>query len=640
LQTPAETRWVRFGAFEIDLRSGELHKHGSRIRLQEQPFQILLLLLEHPGEVVTREELQQKLWPADTFVDFEVGLNNAVKRLRDTLSDSADTPRFIETLPRRGYRFIASVETNGREKAAEAALAEPPAAVLPPEPKRSLVPRGWLAAGAALLLLVAVVGLNLAGLRQRLFPPPPAVRRLAVLPLKNLTGDPTQEYFVDGMTEALTTQLAQISALSVISRQSAERYRDSRKGLPEIAGDLKVDAVVQGAVAQSGKSVRIDVQLIYAATDGHIWAESYERSLTDILQLQSEVAQAIATQIRVKLTPQEQARLAEARLVNPEAYQAYIKGLFFFDKRTREAIRTGIGHFEQAIQLDPGFAPAYAGLANAYIVLGTGLPADLPPKEAASKAKAAALKAIELDSGLAEGHAALGHIKSVYERDFPGAEKEFRLAIELKPGLATAHLWFANSLRVQQRTEEARQAYRRALELDPVSPNINGAFADFLWYDAGQREQALEQMRKTLELDPHQFNNRLRMGHFYLVLKRYREALAEFKKAEEISPGSNQALSRQGYIHAVLGNRAEAERILGELTRDAEKAGQPGQVAYVYAGLQRKEETLRWLEKSCVARDREILSPIFATRHEYEFLHSDPRFQVLVRCVNQVQKAN
>jgi tetratricopeptide (TPR) repeat protein len=340
------------------------------------------------------------------------------------------------------------------------------------------------------------------------------------------------------------------------------------------------------------------------------------------------------------LTPQEQARLAEPRPVNPEAYQAYLRGLFFFDKRTREAIRAGIGHFEQAIQLDPGFAPAYAGPANAYMVLGAGLPADLEAKEAATKAMAAALKAIELDPGLAEGHAALGHIQSVYERDFPGAEKEFRLAIELKPGLATAHLWFANSLRVQQRTEEARREYQRALELDPVSPNINGAFADFLWYNAGQREQALEQMRKTIELDPHHFNNRLRMGHFYLVMKRYREALAEFKKAEGISPGSNQALSRQGYIHAVLGNRAEAGRILANLTRDAEKAGQPGQVAYVYAGLQRKEETLRWLEKSCVARDREILSPIFAIRHEYEFLHSDPRFQALVQCVNQVQKTN
>jgi len=589
------------------------------------------MLLEHPGEVVTREELQQKLWPADTFVDFEVGLNNAVKRLRDTLSDSAESPRFIETLPRRGYRFIAPVERDGRGKTAEAA---------PAEPKPALVHRGWLAVGAAILVLVAVLASNLGDLRQRLFPAPSSVLRLAVLPLKNLTGDPTQEYFVDGMTEALTTQLAQISALSVISRQSAERYRDSKMGLPEIAGELNVDAVVQGAVVQSGKLVRIDVQLIYAATDGHIWAESYERSLTDILRLQAEVAQAIAAEIQVKLTPQEQARLTDARPVHPEAYQAYMKGLFFYNKRRSEAIRMGIGHFEQAIQLDPGFAPAYAGLANAYMVLGTGLPADLPPKEAASKAKAAALKAIELDPGLAEGHAALGHIKSVYERDFPGAEREFRLAIQLKPGLAAAHHWYALFLRGQQRTEEARQEYRRALELDPVSPNINGSFADFLWYNAGQREQALEQLRKAIELDPHQFNNRLRMGHYYIVMKQYNEALVEFRKAEEISPGSKGPLSRQGYLHAVLGNRAEAERILVDLKRDAEKGGQPGLVAYVYAGLHRKEETLRWLEKSCVARDREILEPIFAIRFEYEFLHSDPRFQTLVRCVNQIQKTN
>ena len=455
---------MSFGAYVADLGSSELFKHGVRLKIQDQPFQILTLLLKRPGELLSREELRKELWAEDTFVDFDAGLNAAIRRLRDALNDSADEPRYIETLPRHGYRFIAEVvelpeksdirsQQSTESVPQSLAMQSPVSAIAPssvtsevrpaaPHWRRRLLLWGSLASA---IVLIALVTVKTEGLRRRFFVSSASskIQSIAVLPLQNLTGDPTQEYFVDGMTEALITDLAQINTLTVISQTSMMRYKGSHKPLPEIAKDLNVRGVLEGAVSRSGNRVRIDVQLIYAPTDQHFWAKSYERGLSDILLLQSEVAQAIADEIRAKLTPSERARLASARPVNPEAYEAYLKGRHFWARRNKEGIQKGIEYFQQAIQLDPGYAPAYAGLADSYSILGFGTVDAMSPDEAGPKAKAAAEKALELDGTLAEAHASLALVKSAIESDDTGAEKEFQQAIELNPGYANAYLWYS-----------------------------------------------------------------------------------------------------------------------------------------------------------------------------------------------------
>ena len=359
---------VRFGSFEMDEVAGELRKDGAKIRLQEQPFQILQILLEHPGDVITREELRKRVWPSDTFVDFDHGINNAIKRLREALGDTAETPRFIETLPRRGYRFVAKLETSG------------------------------------------------------------GVRSLAVLPLENLSRDPEQEYFADGLTEALITNLAKIAALRIVSRTTAMTYKGTRsKSVPEIARELGADRIVEGTVLRSGDRVRISVQLIDAATDTHLWAENYERDLQDVLTLQGEMARAIADEIRVKLTPEEQAQLRPTRRVNAEAYELYLKGRYHWNKRNLPGLTKGAEYFQQAIDRDPTYAAAYAGLADASSRLGFWT--DAPPEEACARGKAAALQAIEMDSTLSDAYAALAYTNLHYDFDIRAAREAAERAI-------------------------------------------------------------------------------------------------------------------------------------------------------------------------------------------------------------------
>src|SRR5438309_2759843 len=355
---------IRFAAFELDSRASELRKQGAKVKLQEQPFQILQVLLQRPGEVVTREELQQKIWPSDTFVDFDHGINNAIKRLREALGDAAETPHYIETLPRRGYRFIGKIECEALR-----------------------------------------------------------MRSLAVLPLENLSHDPQQEYFAEGLTEALITTLAKIGELRVVSRTSAMLYKNVRKPLREIARELEVDAIVEGTVLLAGHRVRITAQLIDAAKETHLWAESYERDLRDVLALQSELAQAIARKVRVKIAPQEQALLAQPHPVDPEAYEAYLKGRYHWNRRSGEALPKAVQYFQQAIAKDPTFAAAYSGLADCLSVLGYwGL---VPPDEGCGKAKGLAHKALEMDHSLAEAHASLAFATMFYDFDFVTAEREF-----------------------------------------------------------------------------------------------------------------------------------------------------------------------------------------------------------------------
>src|ERR1700730_7596427 len=383
---------LRFGVFELDPRAGELRKKGMKIRLQGQPVEILVMLLEHPGETLNREELQRKLWPADTFVDFEQGLNNAIKRLRAALDDDAESPHFIETLPRHGYRFIGS----------EHARAEGTKAT---HSTGSLMKVPAIGVLAVLAVAAVLVGLNVRGWRDRLFvrTPKPQIQALAVLPLANLSGDPTQEYFADGMTEELITDLAKIGALRVISRTSTMQYKGAHKPLPEVARALNVDAVVEGSVEGSGNRVRIRAQLIEASTDRHLWAESYERDLRDVLGLQSEVARAIAHEIKIKLTPQHPKRLAAARPLNSRAYELYLKGRYYWNKMSGVAVTQAAEYFSKAIALDGSYAPVYVGLADCYVSqadLG-----NLPPGEAYGRGREGTLKALEIDHELKNAHA-------------------------------------------------------------------------------------------------------------------------------------------------------------------------------------------------------------------------------------------
>jgi TolB-like protein/DNA-binding winged helix-turn-helix (wHTH) protein/Flp pilus assembly protein TadD len=637
---------VRFGVFEVNLRSGELHKHSIKIKLHDQPFQILAMLLEHQGEVVTREQLRQKLWPTDTCVDFDVGLNSAVKKLRDALGDSAETPRFVETLPRRGYRFLAAVESMASASAQDLAVhtedaASVPGGTLPMRHAAAQAPEApgarrpaklWIAAGAFAAILALFAGLNVAGLRQRFLRTSGAVRiqSIAVLPLENLSGDPAQEYFADGMTEALIIDLARISSLRVISRTSAMRYKGARKPLAEIARELNVDAVVEGSVVRSGNRVRINALLIQAAPEHHLWANAYERDLADVVALQGDMARAIATEIQIKLTSQEQVRLAGTRPVNPEAYEAYLKGRYHWNKRTKEEINKGIEFFEQAIQKDPSYAPAYTGLADCYNILGFGAARALPPREAGPKAKAAARKALELDDTLAEAHASLAFTEQRYDWDCAGSEKEFRRAIELNPGYALTYLWYSQLLRAVGRFEDAVAMARRAQKLDPISPNIQRNLAVQL-LAAKQYEQALAEFQKALELDPNLFTTHSDLGLAYELMGRYKDAIAETRKAIQLTTNDIVDAAQLGCIYAFSGRKREAEKTLEDLKSLPGRSNVSYDLALIYAGLGRKGEAIAWLEKAYQERSGNMI--YLKVDPWLDSLRSDPRFINLVRRV-------
>jgi TolB-like protein/DNA-binding winged helix-turn-helix (wHTH) protein/Tfp pilus assembly protein PilF len=621
------SRLIRFGIFELDLRSGELQKQGRKIRLEGQPVQVLICLLENPGELVTREELHRKLWPSDTFVNFEHGLNAAVKRLRQALSDSADNPRFVETLPRRGYRFIAPVQTVG------AALEEAPVAVRaavqvevsatnPVAPRRGL-PRTWMLGLVILLVGLAGFGVWMIGRARR---PAPVIRSLAVLPLENLSGDASQDYFSDGMTDELINELGQINELRVISRTSVMTYKGTHKSLPQIARDLNVDAVVEGAVLRSGNQVRITAELILAAADKHLWAKSYEGDLRDTIALQKQVASSIAGEIRIKLTPNEQAALKSGKRLNPEAFEAYLKGRYFWNKRTAAGLKKAIDYFNQAIQLNPNYTHAYVGLADSYALLGDWQYGVLTPGEAYPKAKAAAIKAIELDSNLGEAHISLAWCLDSFDWDWGSAGKEFRRGIELSPGYATGHHWYGWHLATLGRNDEAVAELEKAENLDPLSLIIGADLAEELLI-AHRYDDAIKQARKTMNMDPFFALTHYVLGEAFVQKQMYNEAVAAFQKAIELSPGSTAFTSNLAYAYAVCGKRDRAEAMLKDLKSNAPE------VALVYVGLGDKDRAMTWLEKAFTER----FNPGVLLRPSFDPLRSDPRFQNLVRRIGLVR---
>jgi TolB-like protein/DNA-binding winged helix-turn-helix (wHTH) protein/Tfp pilus assembly protein PilF len=626
---------VRFGPFEADLRAGELRKHGVKLKLVGQPLEVLAMLLESPGQLVTREELHARLWPTDTFVDFDHGLNAAVNKLRDALSDSAEKPTYVETLPRRGYRFISAVDLPD-SLGLKLAVPEMPASLESPVviaesqiPSRHRHRRVFVTALVLVVVLAVVFGFDLGGVRHRLVGKPsvPRIRSIAVLPLENLSKDLDQEYFADGMTDELITNLAQISALRVISRTSAMQYKGTKKSLSEIARELHVDAVVEGTVMRAGDRVRISAQLIEASTDHHLWAASYDRDLRNVLSMQEEVTRAIVSEVRVKLTAQEQARLANTHPINPEAYQLYLKGRYFWYKLKPEAMQKAIEYFQQALEKDPAYAPAYAGLADSYNTLAFFT--VFPPREVMPKAKAAAVKALELDDNLAEAHVSLGWAAFTYDLDWPAAGKHLERAVVLNPAYPLAHSYYSLYLRALGRSEEGLTEAKRALDLDPVSPAIVHYMAVQL-YLARRFDEAIEQCRKTLELDPTFTPVHGTLGHVYAAKGMYREALAEYEENSALTGGSPVSIAFVGYAHARLGQRSYAFRVLDQLKAASKQRYVPTlSFAIVYVGLGEKEQAFLWLEKAYDERTNSLA--YLKVQATWDPLRPDPRFADLVR---------
>jgi TolB-like protein/DNA-binding winged helix-turn-helix (wHTH) protein/Flp pilus assembly protein TadD len=633
--TPPVSQPIRFDVFEVDLRAGELRKHGIKIRLQEQPFLILQTLLETPGQVVTREELQKKIWPGDTFVDFDHGLHAAVNRLRQALGDAADSPRFVETVARRGYRFIGQIQVPATETRLGIRVVPQDA----DRPRKRVVGKWWAGPliGFALAIAVAavLVFFNLWGLRNWFFAAR-SFRSLAVLPLRNLTLDSKQDYFADGMTEDLITQLSKLGDLKVISHTSVMQYKGTHKPLPQIARELNVDAVVEGAVQLSGDHVRISAQLVDGRSDQHIWADNYDRDLSNVLLLQSDVARDIAKQIDLQLTPQQQMRLAkDAHPVNPDAYQAYLLGRYYWNKRTADGLAQSGQYFQQAIQKDPNYALAYSGLSDYFAFLTLiGGPEILPPKQAMIQAKAAAVKAVQLDDSSSEAHASMGHILHNYDWDFESAEREFKRAIELNPNYATAHHWYSHYLMQLGRSEESLAQARLAQELDPLSPFINNGLAR-QYYLSRQYDKAIAQCQVVLQMDSTYLPARTQLALAYEQKGMLTEAVSAMEQARKLA-GEKTDLpmvhALLAHAYALAGRRSDAQSELNVLTAIGQKRYvPPSYVAIVYLALGDKNKAFEYLNKSYQDRSEQLL--YLGVEPVVDPLRSDPRFDALLKQV-------
>jgi len=630
--TPPSSRF-RFDAFEVDLRSGEVWERGNRIRLQDQPFQVLRVLLERRGDIVTRDELKQALWPADTFVDFDHGLNTAVKKIRDVLGDSTERPRYIETIPRRGYRFIAPLIHCGPATVLPAMDGELPMSYAPdtihpavsaPSEGKTVLPTMFL--GAAALLAVVTLGLVLYRGSAARSVKQPAIKSLAVLPLRNLSGDPTQEYLADGMTEALIGRLSGVHDLRVISRTSVMRFKETRLSVGEIAKTLQVDAIVEGSVIREGNRIRVHAQLIRAATDEHFWSEAYDRELQDVLSLQSDVAQTIARRVEVTITGEERARLGAARPVSPEVYEAYLKGVFLENKESPDAVRTAIRYFRTAIEQDASFAAAYARLSHCYVKLS--YMSEMPTMDAYQTAKQAAQKAATLDDNLDEAHTALAAI-AILDWDWPKAETEYRHAIKLNPNLVRAHRGYFYLLLILGRSEDAARQESQAAAADPLSVSTLHTHLDSAYfrrqYDAG-----LIKARNAVELYPEASVFHDRLSNFHTAQGNEKLSAEHILLAEKTGGASSERFAALQAANKVGGTKGlRRKRIeLNKKLADAHQSINSYDIAIDCAAVGDRDQAIFWLEKALRYHDPKIsligVEPIF------DSLRSDPRFVSLL----------
>jgi TolB-like protein/DNA-binding winged helix-turn-helix (wHTH) protein/Tfp pilus assembly protein PilF len=620
-------RRLRFDDFELDIRAGELRKRGVKLRLQGQPLQVLAVLSNRAGDLLTREELRAEIWAADTFVDFDHSLHNAIARLREVLGDSAETPRYIETLPRRGYRFIAPVERVETQPSSTSAPSQPPVeAPANPRPAQS---HTYLAATALALI---VIGAALWLVRTATHPTNAATRldSIAVLPLDNLSGNPSEDFFVDGMTDQLITDLAKVSSLRVISRTSVMRYKGTKKTLPEIARELHVDAIVEGSVVRSGQRVRVTAQLVEASTDQHLWAETYDRDLGDVLKLQGEVADAIARQVRARLTPQQQVQLRLAPPVDPTAYDAYLRGrLYFVTEFTKpDSLRKAQHYFQESVQQDPNFALAYAGLADSYVYLAFA--GALPRDQAYRSAKGALAKALALDDSIGEAHDTLGLLSSEFDWNWDTADREFSRAIALAPSYSCAHEDRATFLALTGRRAEA---LAEITKIDQLDYGFSAAYTESMtYYELRDYPGLIEASRRGLLLDPKDWFQHYALGVGYEGTGKLQEAISEYQKAIEMSGGSQGAVAL-AHAYLAVGRKAEAEKILRDLERKSkETSASPYAMATIYAGLGENDKAFEFLEKAYSQKSLGIPLSL-SSDLVLESLRPDPRFQSLLRRV-------
>jgi TolB-like protein/DNA-binding winged helix-turn-helix (wHTH) protein/Tfp pilus assembly protein PilF len=660
----SSSRKVRTGLFEIDLAAGELRKNGRRLPLQEQPFRVLAMLLERPGEVVTRQELQARLWPVDTYVGFDEGLNTAIRKLRTVFGDSAGNPRFVETLPRRGYRFIAPVteaaisndlsaivEVTGLKENKDTPVSSGEAVNTPAvstlavstldEPV--LAPGGWrwpwktAVLVTALLVLAFTVATYVVRTRRSLGSAPAKRAMLAILPFQNLSNDPKQEYFSDGLTEETITDLGQLSPenLGVIARTSAMAYKHTDKTISQIGRELGVDYVLEGSVRREGGKARVSAQLIRVSDQTHLWAQNYDRELEDLLDVQNDLGRSIAEQVSANLTPQQKVELSKKHTVNPEAFDLYLKGRFYWNQRTPDAVKESLRYFQEATAKDPNFALAYAGLADAWNfsnILGVHL-----PRESLPQAREAATRAIQLDPLLAEAHAALGMEKSHYEFDFPGAEREFLKALEVNPNSPYAHLFYSNCfLMPMGRKAQAIAENNRAMEIDPLSLPINN-FMGMTYMFAGDNENAYRQFRHTIAMDPsfplaHEYFSRL-----LFTMGRYEEGIKEHEKTDVLSGSSpEEAAAEATVMERAFKNGGEKGFWQKNLELELEYDKRPGAhpspsyLASAYAQAGQTDQAFGYLEKAYEEREGENLT-LMNYEPDYKNLRSDPRFSAMLR---------
>lgn len=626
---PAEPhRIFCFGPFELDAVSGELRRQGLKIKLQDQPFRLLVLLLDHAGDVVTRDKVRETLWPADTHVDFDHSLNTAVRKMREALGDSAEVPRYVETVARRGYRFIGPVAPPPAVPMVPSAGAAGDSLPEPPRPsfaRRPLILGIIFAISAAALVAYRVT--------TRPGPATQSGRRLtlAVFPFDNLSGDADQEYLSDGLTEEMIAQLGRLGTdrMRVLARSSTWKYKRVERDIGRLRRELGADYALEGSVRRAGERVRITVQLIQVDDQSQIWAKTYERDLRDVLILQSQVAEAVARTIAVTLTQEAQARLTRARPINPDAYQDYLRGRFLLNRKTEAALKQALGYFQKAIAADPGYAPAYSGLADSYSSLGaSSVVGGLPPSQAMPEAKAAAIRALQIDDTLAEAHTSLAIVHLLYEWDPAASEREFRRAIELDPNHTTAHHWYSHCLLVLGRPEESLVESKRALELEPLALVV-GIHLGWHYLYARHYDEATEQFRKTLELDPAFPQSRRYAAWAFLQKGMHGEAIGALQAALNSRERAPEIQGELGYALAVAGRRAEALAIVEDLRRlSVGRYVSPFSVALVHAGLGDRDSAFAWLQKAYT--ERSDYMPYLKLEPMLDGLRSDQRFADLV----------
>ena len=629
-----------FGPFCLDPVEHTLFRDGRPIPLRPKVFDLLLVLVENRGHLLDKDQLMSAVW-AEQFVE-EGNLNKNISMLRQALGESDSGAGFIETVPKRGYRFIADVREVNKP---EATLSQAPARPtdehqqpretseqqLPLSPatqaRAKRINRYWIAyVVVPVLVLAAIVYVVL--IRQRSHSATPAVRSIVVLPFQNLSGDASQDYLVDGVTDALIGDLAQIGALRVISRTSAMHYKGTNKSLPEIAKELNVDAVVEGTVQRSGERVHVRAQLIYAASDSHLWAADYDRDSRDILDLQSEVARAIASEVRIKTTPAEQRLLGPKRTVARAAIDNYLQGRYFWNRRTEQDMHKAIGYFEAAINADQNYAQAYAGLADSYNQLGTVLIGLMPPSEARRTGETAARKGLEIDNDVAEAHAALAY-ENFFNWNWASAEEEFKRSIQLNPNYASAHSHYGLYLVARNRIDEGIAEINRAQELDPLSLSISST-RGFLLLNARRYEEAIEQQRRVIAIDPNHYQAHWFLTLTYLANRQIDQAIATAEKAVAVSNRAPAALAVLGMAYGAAGRKRETNQIVNELLQlQKQRYVSPMAFVYLYIGLENKDEAFAWLEKAYQERSNGIA--FFKVSPIEDSLRSDARFADLLR---------